>query len=44
MLDPALSGGGCTINLAPHFLDLALALMGPDVDRATGRHVERRVA
>jgi predicted dehydrogenase len=31
MLDPALSGGGCTINLAPHFLDLALALMGPDV-------------
>jgi predicted dehydrogenase len=32
MLDPALSGGGCTINLAPHFLDLALALMGPDVE------------
>ena len=31
MLDPALSGGGCTINLAPHFLDLAVALMGPDV-------------
>jgi predicted dehydrogenase len=31
MLDPALSGGGCTINLSPHFLDLALALMGPDV-------------
>lgn len=31
MLDPALSGGGCTINLAPHFLDLAIALMGPDV-------------
>src|SRR5436309_251770 len=27
----ALSGGGCTINLSPHFLDLALALMGPDV-------------
>lgn len=32
MLDPARSGGGCTINLAPHFLDLALALMGPDVE------------
>jgi predicted dehydrogenase len=31
MLDPALSGGGCTINLSPHFLDLALAMMGPDV-------------
>ena len=31
MLDPALSGGGCTINLAPHFLDLAVALMGPDM-------------
>jgi len=31
MLDPALSGGGCTINLSPHFLDLAVALMGPDV-------------
>jgi len=31
MLDPALSGGGCTINLAPHFLDLTLALMGPEV-------------
>src|SRR5262249_7692792 len=31
MLDPALSGGGCTINLSPHFLDLALALMGADV-------------
>jgi predicted dehydrogenase len=32
MLDPALSGGGCTINLSPHFLDLALALMGPEVE------------
>ncbi len=31
MLDPALSGGGCTINLSPHFLDLAVALMGPGV-------------
>ena len=34
MLDPALSGGGCTINLAPHFLDLAVALMGPGVEVA----------
>ncbi len=34
MLDPALSGGGCTINLAPHFLDLALALLGPDIEVA----------
>jgi predicted dehydrogenase len=31
MLDPGLSGGGCTINLAPHFLDLALLLMGDQV-------------
>jgi predicted dehydrogenase len=31
MLDPRLSGGGCTINLAPHFLDLALLLMGDQV-------------
>jgi predicted dehydrogenase len=31
MLDPAMSGGGCTINLAPHFFDLALQLMGPEV-------------
>ena len=34
MLDPALSGGGCTINLAVHFFDLALALMGPEVEVA----------
>ena len=31
MLDPGLSGGGCTINLAPHFFDLALLLMGDQV-------------
>jgi predicted dehydrogenase len=35
MLDSRLSGGGCTINLAPHFLDLALLLMG---DRVSVRH------
>jgi predicted dehydrogenase len=31
MLDPTLSGGGCTINLAVHFFDLAIRLLGPDV-------------
>jgi predicted dehydrogenase len=31
MLDPALSGGGSTINLAIHFFDLAHALLGDDV-------------
>jgi predicted dehydrogenase len=31
MLDPRLSGGGCTINLAVHFFDLCSVLMGPDV-------------
>ncbi|MCO5065264.1 MAG: hypothetical protein M9924_12745 [Rhizobiaceae bacterium] len=29
MLDPALSGGGSTINLAVHFFDLGLRLLGP---------------
>lgn len=28
LLDPAMSGGGCTINLGVHFLDLALVLLG----------------
>lgn len=31
MLDPSQSGGGCTINLAVHFFDLALRLLGPEV-------------
>jgi predicted dehydrogenase len=31
LLDPATSGGGCTINLSVHFLDLSLALLGPRV-------------
>jgi predicted dehydrogenase len=31
MLDPRLSGGGCTINLSPHFLDLAVQVMGDDI-------------
>ncbi len=29
MLDPKLTGGGCTLNLAPHFFDLAMQLFGP---------------
>jgi predicted dehydrogenase len=28
MLDPKRSGGGCTINLAPHFVDLAQEMSG----------------
>lgn len=31
MLDPKTSGGGCTINLAAHFFDLAVLLMGDTV-------------
>jgi predicted dehydrogenase len=31
MLDPALAGGGSTINLGIHFFDLAVLLMGADV-------------
>lgn len=31
MLDPALSGGGATINLGVHFFDLCRMLMGPEV-------------
>lgn len=31
MLDPSLSGGGCTINLAIHFFDLAIRLLGEDL-------------
>ena len=31
MLDPALAGGGSTINLGIHFFDLAVLLMGGDV-------------
>ena len=32
MLDPNKSGGGCLINLAPHFIDLALHLMPNSAD------------
>jgi predicted dehydrogenase len=31
MLDPARSGGGCTINLSVHLFDLARVLLGGDV-------------
>lgn len=31
MLDPARSGGGCTVNLGVHFIDLARVLFGDDV-------------
>jgi predicted dehydrogenase len=31
MLDPALCGGGSTINLAVHFFDLCRTLLGPDL-------------
>lgn len=31
MLDPALAGGGCTVNLGVHFFDLCLTLFGGDV-------------
>src|SRR5215469_16333980 len=31
MLDPALAGGGSTINLGIHFFDLAMLLMGAEV-------------
>ena len=31
MLDPALAGGGSTINLGIHFFDLALLLVGADL-------------
>ncbi len=31
MLDPSLSGGGCTINLAVHFIDLVRVLTGGEV-------------
>jgi predicted dehydrogenase len=31
MLDPAQAGGGCTINLSVHLLDLARVVLGPDL-------------
>ena len=43
MLDPALSGGGCTINLSPHFRSCGCA-DGAGRDRASGHAGERRLA
>jgi predicted dehydrogenase len=34
MLDPARSGGGCTINLSVHMIDLARVLFGDDLQVA----------
>ena len=37
MLDPVISGGGCLINLAPHFIDLVHWLHGPSHDGVVSR-------
>ncbi|MDH4181096.1 MAG: hypothetical protein OEV46_03725, partial [Betaproteobacteria bacterium] len=36
MLDPAQSGGGAAINLAAHYVDLAIVLAGNPVAEVTG--------
>lgn len=45
MLDPAKAGGGCLVNLGPHFVDLALQHLGHDVSsiqkRSSDLHGER---
>lgn len=33
MLDPEMSGGGCTINLAGHFIDLFRTVTGKEIER-----------
>ena len=43
MLNPALAGGGSTINLGIHFLDLAVLLMGAGVKGARGCDVQCRL-
>lgn len=35
MLDPRQSGGGCTVNLSVHLIDLARVVLGSDVQVAT---------
>lgn len=37
MLEPELSGGGCLINLAAHFVDLSQHLLGGPAARVTAR-------
>lgn len=45
MLDGSLAGGGCTINLAVHFIDLILRLTGANIRDVTARMmVDRTVA
>jgi predicted dehydrogenase len=41
LLDPAESGGGCTINLSVHFVDLFLALTGEPVATVFARMSHR---
>ena len=45
MLDPARAGGGALVNLAPHFIDLALRHLGPStlsaLTRSSALHGER---
>lgn len=41
MLDPSLSGGGCTMNLAVHFIDLVHLLTGNDVASVYARMSNR---
>lgn len=42
MLDPAVAGGGCLINLGVHFIDMALAL-GGGVKTILGSHTSNRL-
>lgn len=41
MLDPAVAGGGCMINLAAHLVDLALILLNDEVVSVYGRASDR---
>lgn len=41
MLEPSLSGGGCTINLAVHFIDLVRVLTGSEAQRVCA-HMNNR--
>ena len=41
MLDPVVAGGGCTINLATHFIDLFRVLTGSDIVTVAARMSNR---
>jgi len=41
MLDPAVAGGGCSINLATHFVDLFRLLTGKEVDSVAAVMTQR---